>query len=131
MARLKSDPLVPGGVDEYIASCPVEAQSLLNAIRAAIREVAPGSIETVSYFEIPGYSYPGYDYNGMFAWFSYKHPAVRLHVRPPVLENHEVDLKAYKRTKSIVSFPLSEEIPSALVKALVLASIDAMKHNEG
>ena len=131
MGRLKSDPLVPGGVDEYIASCPVEVQSQLNAIRAAIRAVAPDSVETVSYFEMPGYSYPGYDYNGMFAWFSYKQPSIRLHVRPPVLENHEADLKAYKKTKSIVSFPLSEEIPSALVKVLVLASIEEMKHNQG
>jgi uncharacterized protein YdhG (YjbR/CyaY superfamily) len=128
---LKSDPLVPGGVDEYIAGCPVEAQSQLNAIRAAIRAVAPDSVETVSYFEMPGYSYPGFDYNGMFAWFSYKQPNIRLHVRPPVLENHEADLKAYKKTKSIVSFPLSEEIPSALAKVLVLASIEEMKRNQG
>jgi uncharacterized protein YdhG (YjbR/CyaY superfamily) len=131
MGRLKSDPLVPGGVDQYIASCPVEAQPQLNSIRAAIRAVAPDAIETVSYFEIPGYSYPGYDYNGMFAWFSYKHPSVRLHVRPPVLENHEAQLKAYKRTKSIVSLPLSQEIPSALVRVLVLASIEDMKHTQG
>ncbi len=127
MGRLKSDPLVPGGVDEYLASCPSEAQAPLNGIRAAIREVAPDSIETVSYFQIPGYSYPGYDYNGMFAWFSYKRPNVRLHVRPPVIQDHEADLKAYATTKSIVSFPLSKEIPMALVKVLVLASIEEMK----
>ena len=129
MASMKSDSLVPGGVDEYLASCPIEARSQLNAIRAAIREVAPDSIETVSYFEIPGYSYPGYDYNGMFAWFSYKQPNVRLHVRPPVIQEHEADLRAYKSTKAIVSFPLSSEIPIALVKSLVLASIDVMKNS--
>jgi uncharacterized protein YdhG (YjbR/CyaY superfamily) len=129
MASMKSDALVPGGVDEYIADCPVEAQSQLNEIRAAIREVAPDAIETVSYFQIPGYSYPGYDYNGMFAWFSYKQPNIRLHVRPPVIQDHEGDLGAYATTKSIVSFPLSKEIPMALVKSLVLASIEVMKNN--
>ena len=129
MGRLKSDPLVPGGVDEYLADCPLEAQSQLNGIRAAIREVAPDSIETMSYFQIPGYSYPGYDYNGMFAWFSYKQPNIRLHVRPPVIQDHEGDLNAYTTTKSIVSFPLSKEIPMALVKSLVLASIEVMKNN--
>jgi len=129
MGRLKSDPLVPGGVDEYLASCPIEAQPHLIAIRAAIREVAPDSIETVSYFQIPGYSYPGYDYNGMFAWFSYKQPNARLHVRPPVIQEHEADLEGYATTKSIVSFPLSREIPMALVKSMVLASIDVMKSN--
>lgn len=129
MGRLKSDPLVPGGVDEYVASCPIKAQSQLNEIRAAIRAVAPDSIETVSYFQIPGYSYPGYDYNGMFAWFSYKKPNIRLHVRPPVIQDHAGDLEAYATTKSIVSFPLSKEIPMALVKLLVLASIEEMQDN--
>jgi len=130
MGSLKSGPLVPGGVDEYIANCPTETQSQLNGIRAAIREVAPDSIETVSYFQIPGYSYPGYDYNGMFAWFSYKKPNIRLHVRPPVIQNHAGDLEAYATTKSIVSFPSSKEIPVALVKLLVLASIEEMKKNQ-
>jgi len=83
----------------------------------------------VSYFQIPGYSYPGYDYNGMFAWFSYKQPNVRLHVRPPVLQDHEGDLGGYVTTKSIVSFPLAEEVPIALVKLLVQASIEEMKNN--
>ena len=129
MARMRADPLVPGGVDEYLARCPIEAQAQLNAIRAAIREVAPDSIETVSYFQIPGYSYPGYDYNGMFAWFSYKQPNVRLHVRPPVIQEHEGDLTGYKSTKSIVSFPMNREIPVALVKSLVLASIAEMKND--
>jgi uncharacterized protein YdhG (YjbR/CyaY superfamily) len=129
LGRLKSDPLVPGGVDEYLANCPIEAQSQLNGIRAAIREVAPDSVETVSYFQIPGYSYPGYDYNGMFAWFSYKPPNVRLHVRPPVIQDHEGDLEAYTTSKSIVNFPLKKEIPTALVKLLVLESIEEMKNN--
>jgi len=128
MVSMKSDAVVPGGVDEYISSCPVEAQTQLNGIRAAIREAAPDSIETVSYFQIPGYSYPGYDYNGMFAWFSYKAPNIRLHVRPPVIQDHEGDLKGYSSTKSIVSFPLSGEIPMPLVKRLVQASIDEMKN---
>ena len=124
---MNSDSVVPGGVDEYLAKCPIEAQAHLDAIRAAIRDVAPDSIETVSYFQIPGYSYPGYDYNGMFAWFSYKRPNVRLHVRPPVIQEHAGELKAYSQTKSILSFPLKEELPVALVKKLVLASIEEMK----
>jgi len=129
MGRLKSDPLVPGGVDDYLASCPIDARPHLMAIRTAIREVAPDAIETVSYFQIPGYSYPGYDYNGMFAWFSYKRPTVRLHVRPPVIQDHDADLMDYATTKSIVSFPLSKEIPIDLVKSLVQASIEVMKSN--
>ncbi len=118
-------------VDEYIASCPTEIRDKLEEIRAAISEAAPGSIETMQYFEMPGYSYEGYDYNGMFAWFSYKAPHIRLHVRPPALENLANILKEYKTTKAILSFPANGEIPAGLVKKLVKDSIQAMKkHNE-
>ncbi len=127
MAKRKSDSIEPGGVDEYIATCPKEVQGKLKKIRAAIRDAAPGSTETVSYFEIPGYSYAGYDYNGMFAWFSFKKPHVRLHVRPPVIQDHKKDLKGYATTKAIVSFPADQEIPTALVKRLVKASLKTMK----
>ena len=119
--------IVPGGVDEYIENCPEEVRSLLMDIRSAVRSAAPGSTETTSYFEMPGYLYEGYDYNGMFAWFSFKSPNVRLHVRPPVLENHKNDLGDFATTKAIISFPVRGKIPRALVKNLVKASITEMK----
>jgi uncharacterized protein YdhG (YjbR/CyaY superfamily) len=116
-----------GGVDEYIGKCPKEAQVKLRRIRAAIREVAPGATETVSYFQWPGYSYAGYDYNGMFVWFSFREPDVRLHLRPPVVQDHKKELGGYKTTRAIVSFPKDEEIPIALVKKLVKASLKVMR----
>jgi uncharacterized protein YdhG (YjbR/CyaY superfamily) len=128
-AKTKGKPevIVPGGVDEYIKACPKEVQKPLHEIRGAVQEAGPGAIETVSYFEMPGYSYEGYDYNGMFAWFSYKSPYIRLHVRPPVIDDNMKDIGDYSTTKAIVSFPADEKIPKALVKKLVKASIKAMK----
>jgi uncharacterized protein YdhG (YjbR/CyaY superfamily) len=105
--------IVAGGVEEYILNCPIEVQSKLKEIRAAIRTVAPDSIETVSYFQIPGFSYGSYDYNGVLVWFSYKKPYVRLHVRPPVIQDHKNKLAGYATTKSIVSFPVDKELPIA------------------
>src|SRR5207248_1345045 len=121
---------VPGGVDEYIEKMPEGARVRLREIRAAAQAAAPGSIETVSYFAMPGYSYAGYDYNGMFAWFSFKAPFVRLHVRPPVLDDHKKTLGDYPTTKAIVSFPMDKPIPKALVKKLVKASIKVMKQSK-
>jgi uncharacterized protein YdhG (YjbR/CyaY superfamily) len=123
----KSVPIVPGGVAEYIAQCPKDVRGKLERLRAAIQEASPGSSETTSYFDMPGYFHEGFDYNGMFAWFSYKKPHVRLHLRPPVIENHEKDLKRYPRTKAIVSIPAADEIPVTLVKKLVKASIREMR----
>lgn len=128
MARISSRSIRPGGVDEYIVACPKAVQAKLKKIRAAIRSVAPGSVETVSYFQMPGYSYEGYDYNGMFAWFSFKEPNVRLHVRPPAIQQQrKKDLAAYATTKALVIFREDQEIPVALVKKLVKASVKLMK----
>lgn len=114
-------------VEEYITESPKESQDKLRKIRAAIREVAPDATERTDYFQMPGYSYDGYDYNGMFVWFSFKNPYVRLHVRPPVMQNHKQELVGYKTTKSILSFPMGKEISMDLVKKLVNASIKVMK----
>jgi uncharacterized protein YdhG (YjbR/CyaY superfamily) len=128
-ANSKSTVIEPGGVDEYINQCPKAIQPQLTDIRSAIRVAAPGATETVSYFHMPGYCYQGcdYDYNGMFAWFSFKTPHVRLHVRPPVLEDNIKHLGDYATTKAIISFPANKAIPKALVQKLVQASIEAMK----
>ena len=115
------------GVDAYIAKCPKEAQAGLVKIRAAIRAAAPGATERTDYFQMPGYSYPGFDYDGMFAWFSFKKPHIRLHVRPPVIQQHAKELAGYPTTKAIVSFPMDKSMPTTLVTILVKGSIKVMK----
>jgi uncharacterized protein YdhG (YjbR/CyaY superfamily) len=113
---------------EYIKSAPKEIQALLVKMRATIKSVTPGATERTDYFEIPGYSYEGYDYDGMFVWFSYKKDCVRLHVRPPVIHNHKKELEDFATTKAIVSFPVDKKIPVTLVKKLVKASLKVMKN---
>ena len=115
-------------VDKYIATCPKEAQGDLAKIRAAIRAAAPGATERTDYFQMPGYSYPGFVYyDGMFAWFSFKKPHIRLHVPPSVIQEHRKELAGYVTTKAIVSFPVGKPAPMRLVKKLVKASLKAMK----
>ncbi len=116
------------GVDEYIARCPKEAQGDLEKIRAAIRAAVPAATERTDYFRMPGYSHPGIDYyDGMFAWFSFKKPHVRLHVPPSVIQEHRKELAGCASTKAIVSFPVGNRVPVTLVKKLVRASLKAMK----
>jgi len=127
MSNSSKKVIVPGGVDEYIAKQPENIQAKLTAVRSAIREVASDAIETVSYFKFPGYCYEGFDYNGMFAWFSYKKPYIRLHVRPPVAKDHATELVGCKITTGIISFPEEREISSELIKKLVNASLEVMR----
>jgi uncharacterized protein YdhG (YjbR/CyaY superfamily) len=116
------------GVDQYIARCPKEAQSDLAKIRSAIRLAVPGATERTDYFQMPGYSDPGIDYyDGMFDWFSFRKPHVRLHIAPSVIQDHRKELAGYATTKAIVSFPKGKSIPMTLVKKLVRASLKAMK----
>ena len=116
------------GVDEYIARCPKEAQGDLAKIRAAIRAAAPGAVERTDYFRMPGYSDSGIDhYEGMFTWFSFKKPHIRIHVVPSVIQSHKKELARYATTKAIVSFPVGKPAPMTLVKKLVKASVKAMK----
>ncbi len=129
MTESSKKTIVPGGVDEYIQACPLEIQARLSMIRSAIRGVAPDAIETVSYFGIPGYSLTGYDYNGMFAWFSYKKPYIRLHVRPPVAQDYKNELAGCKISTGIISFPEEHEISTALIERLVNASLFEMKNS--
>jgi uncharacterized protein YdhG (YjbR/CyaY superfamily) len=115
-------------VSDYIAKCPQEARANLAKIRAAIWAAAPSATERTDYFQMPGYSYPGIDYyDGMFVWFSFKKPHVRLHVPPSVLHAHRKELAGYATTKAIVGFPMGEPIPITLVKKLVKGSLKAMK----
>jgi len=120
------------GVDEYIAGCPKEVRGDLAKVRAAIRAAVPGAVERTDYFQMPGYSYPGLEfYDGMFAWFSFKKPHVRLHVPPPVIQEHRKELAGFATTKAIVSFPVGKPVPITLVKKLVKAGLKAMKEKSG
>jgi uncharacterized protein YdhG (YjbR/CyaY superfamily) len=101
----------------------------LHEVRSAIHAAAPGATERTDYFQWPGYSYDdkGYDYDGMFVWFSFKDPNIRLHVRPPVIQNHKKQLAGFATTKAVVLFPPDNPIPISLAKKLVKGSIRVMK----
>jgi len=113
-------------VDGYIARCPKDVQDKLNAIRAAIRDVAPDATETIGYFHMPGFFYPGYDYNGMFAWFGLQKSYISLLLRPPTIQDRQKDLAGYATTKAAVHLPLDRNVPMPLVKKLVRASLKIM-----
>ena len=115
------------GVDKYIANAPKGVQGKLRQIRVSIRQAAPGATERTDYFQWPGYSYEGYDYDGMFVWFSFKEPNIRLHLRPPVIQNHKKQLASCATTKAIVAFPPDKPVSMALIKKLVKASLKVMR----
>ncbi len=111
----------PKSVEAYIAAAPKEAQSKLREVRAAIREVAPGAVESISY------RMPCYSYKGRLAWFGLQRAHIGLYLPPPVIEEHKSELMGYETTKSAVHLPLDRKISVQLIKKLVRAR---MKKNK-
>lgn len=104
----------PKDVDVYIARSPKEMQSKLKEIRAAIREVAPTAVESISY------GMPAYD-KGRIAWFGLMKTHIGLYLHPLIIEEHKKELADYITTKSAIHFPLDKKLPVTLIKKLIKA----------
>ncbi|MGP8134941.1 MAG: iron chaperone [Thermoplasmata archaeon] len=110
----------------WSSSTPAKVRSKLFRVRNAIRAAAPDATEVISCL-IPGYSYPGPEHNGMFAWFGLQSHHIGVYVRPPTIESHRRELAGYKTTKSAVHLQLDREIPIRLIQTLVRASMRVAK----
>ncbi len=113
-------------VDEYIATTPREIQPKLRQIRAAIKEVAPDAVESISY-GMPFYSYKAeVGFKGRFIYFGLLKSSIALYMRPQDLEPYMSEVAEYKSTKSALQFPLVQAPPVPLIKRLVR---EAMKRH--
>ncbi|MEZ0239729.1 MAG: iron chaperone [Chloroflexota bacterium] len=100
----------PKTVDAYIASFPPEARPTLEAVRAAIREAAPGTEETISY-GMPTYKLNG---RGVVTFARWKRH-ISIYVIPSGDPRLDADLAPYKAEKSTLQFPIEEPMPLALI----------------
>ncbi|HLN61458.1 MAG TPA: DUF1801 domain-containing protein [Symbiobacteriaceae bacterium] len=101
-------------IDEYIAAFPAETQAVLQAMRALIRATAPGAVETISY------AMPTFDLNGrhLVHFAGYKHH-VGFYPTASGIAAFEAELTSYKRAKGSVQFPLTEPLPTDLIRRIV------------
>jgi uncharacterized protein YdhG (YjbR/CyaY superfamily) len=101
-------------IDEYIAGFPAETQKALAELRALIKTIAPGATETISY------AIPTFDLNGRhlvhFAGYA-KH--IGFYPIPSGMEAFKEELKSYKQGKGSVQFPLSQPLPTELIRRIV------------
>jgi uncharacterized protein YdhG (YjbR/CyaY superfamily) len=112
---------MPNEVDAYISNAPKKAQDKLKQIRAAIKQVAPGAAESISY------RMPCYNCDGQLAWFASMKGYIGLYLRPPIIAEHARELAAYKTTKSAIHFPLDQKLPLPLIKKLIKARLKKNK----
>ena len=100
-------------IDEYIALFPKDVRNILEALRKAIRDVAPQAEEAISY------QIPTYKLNGNLVHFAAFKDHISFFPTSSGIEAFKVKLKSYKTSKGTIRFPLDEPIPFDLIKEIV------------
>jgi uncharacterized protein YdhG (YjbR/CyaY superfamily) len=103
----------PRSVDEYIATFSPDVQSILEKIRATIRQVAPDAEETISY-KIPAFRLKG----NLVYFAAFKH---HIGFYPPIRGDESLKRKAsvYAGEKGNLRFRLDQPIPYELIGRIV------------
>ena len=102
-------------VDDYMAGLPEDRRAVMEELRAAIREAAPGATEAISYnmpaFRLDGRFLVSYEafkrHYSLFAWSD------------AMLEELGEALRPYAVGKGTIRFPTEEPIPLELVRRVV------------
>jgi len=111
--------LAPRTIDEYIEQFPVSVQEILQAVRLAIKELAPQSEEAIRY-QMPTFRLN--DRNLVhFAGYA-RH--IGFYPTPSGIEAFRQELSGYKSAKGSVQFPLAEPMPLALIRSITRFRVD-------
>lgn len=103
----------PTDINEYIATFSLEVRTILEKVRATIREAAPDAEEVISY------QMPAFRGKTILVYFAAWKKHIGLY--PPVSGNAklEMDAKRYAGPKGNLQFPLDEPIPYDLISRIV------------
>ena len=109
-------------IDEYIAACPEETHERLQAIRAAIKKIAPEAKEKISY-QIAAFELNGKNLIHFAGWK--KH--ISLYPVPAGGEAFEKTVSKYVDGKGTLKFPLDEPMPIKLINKVIKLHLAANK----
>ena len=110
----------PATVAQYIADAPPAARKALRAIRAAIKSVAPGITERISY------RIPTFDLDGKYLLYM---AAFRAHVSvypvtAGIVSRYGKDIAKFRSGKGTLRFPLDRPVPVSLIRKLAKVRIE-------
>lgn len=103
-------------IEEYHVTFPPEVRRRLEQIRAIIKKEAPEAEEVISY-QIPAFKI-GKKFLVYYAAFS-KHLTLSSPWTEALLTEFEGELQNFKVTKSVIQFPLKEDLPVELIQRIV------------
>lgn len=110
---MKTDPIVPKNIDEYIAGFPPNIQEILEKIKSTIKKEAPDAEETISY------RMPTFTLKGNLVHFAAFKEHIGFYPTPTGIVEFQKELSVYEGAKGSVRFPLDKPIPFALISKIV------------
>lgn len=106
-------------IDEYIAEFPEQTRRALEEVRAAVREIAPDAVETVSY------AIPTFDLRGRhLVHFAGYERHVGFYPSPDGIAAFAAELAGFKTAKGSVQFPLDRPLPLDLVRRMTAYRVE-------
>jgi uncharacterized protein YdhG (YjbR/CyaY superfamily) len=100
-------------IDGYIKTFPKEIQKILETVRQAIKNAAPGADEAISY------QIPTFKLNGNLVHFAAFKNHIGFYPGSKAIEIFKKEIASYKSSKGAIQFPLDEPIPLSLIKKIV------------
>lgn len=101
-------------IDEYIADFPSNIASILNEIRACIKEISPEAIEVISY------NMPAFKLNKkVLVYFAAYKNHIGFYALPSGNEAFKQELTNYHTGRGSIQFPLNQPMPFELIKQIV------------
>ena len=103
----------PKDIDSYISQFPAEVQTILEKVRATIRQAAPEAKETISYLM------PAFKQHGILVYFAAWEKHIGMY--PPLSGNKTLEkaIARYAGPKGNLQFPVDEPIPYDLIERIV------------
>lgn len=113
MKTAKNKSARPQTIAAYINAAPQEARQKLREMRACIRKLAPGSIETLKY------GMPAFCYQRILVIFgAFKHH-IGLYSTGAAMKPFAKDLAKFVTARGSIQFPLTRPLPLPLIRKIV------------
>jgi uncharacterized protein YdhG (YjbR/CyaY superfamily) len=112
----------PDTIDAYIARFPPQVRERLEAVRGAVRILAPDAVETISY-QIPTFRLAGTYLLYFAGWKQY----VSVYPVPSGPADYEAAIAPYRKAKGTLQFRHAEPLPLDVVAMVTRARLRELR----